>query len=201
MVGVTGFEPATLCSQSRCATKLRYTPKDSCPMHHHTGADATCRARGRLALGSSVSPLGVRGCSSMVEPLPSKQITRVRFPSSAPKGRHSGYKGFRHGQELSRVAFSLFCGGFGVLKPDAWCRGGASDGGRSEPRRGDSGARSVRRGRKHQKMWPCVKRLSSASKSTASCSHRSTRKRQGPKERPETEFEKPGHVGFGPNVC
>ena len=26
MVGVTGFEPATLCSQSRCATKLRYTP-------------------------------------------------------------------------------------------------------------------------------------------------------------------------------
>jgi len=26
-------------------------------------------------------------------------------------------------------------------------------------------------------------------------------KRQGPKERPETEFEKPGHVGFGPNVC
>ena len=53
-------------------------------MHHHTGADAKCRARGRLTLGSSVSPLGVRGCSSMVEPLPSKQITRVRFPSSAP---------------------------------------------------------------------------------------------------------------------
>ena len=25
-VGVTGFEPATLCSQSRCATKLRHTP-------------------------------------------------------------------------------------------------------------------------------------------------------------------------------
>ena len=129
VVGVTGFEPATLCSQSRCATKLRYTPKDSCPMHHHTGADAKCRARGRLTLGSSVSPSGVRGCSSMVEPLPSKQITRVRFPSSAPKERHSGYKGFRHGQELSRVAFLLFCGGFGVLKPGVWCRGGASDGG------------------------------------------------------------------------
>ena len=31
-----------------------------------------------------MSPSGVRGCSSMVEPLPSKQITRVRFPSSAP---------------------------------------------------------------------------------------------------------------------
>ena len=27
MVGETGFEPATLCSQSRCATRLRYSPK------------------------------------------------------------------------------------------------------------------------------------------------------------------------------
>ena len=27
MVGVQGFEPWTLCSQSRCATGLRYTPK------------------------------------------------------------------------------------------------------------------------------------------------------------------------------
>ena len=26
MVGVKGFEPSALCSQSRCATKLRYTP-------------------------------------------------------------------------------------------------------------------------------------------------------------------------------
>lgn len=27
MVGVEGFEPTTLCSQSRCAARLRYTPK------------------------------------------------------------------------------------------------------------------------------------------------------------------------------
>ena len=27
VVGATGFEPATLCSQSRCATKLRYAPE------------------------------------------------------------------------------------------------------------------------------------------------------------------------------
>ena len=27
-VGATGFEPATLCSQSRCATGLRYAPKE-----------------------------------------------------------------------------------------------------------------------------------------------------------------------------
>jgi hypothetical protein len=30
MVGATGFEPATLCSQSRCATGLRYAPKKEC---------------------------------------------------------------------------------------------------------------------------------------------------------------------------
>ena len=27
MVGVAGFEPATLWSQTRCATRLRYTPE------------------------------------------------------------------------------------------------------------------------------------------------------------------------------
>ena len=27
MVGVEGFEPPTPCSQSRCATRLRYTPR------------------------------------------------------------------------------------------------------------------------------------------------------------------------------
>ena len=29
MVGETGFEPATLCSQSRCATRLRHSPTSS----------------------------------------------------------------------------------------------------------------------------------------------------------------------------
>ena len=29
MVGVRGFEPPTPCSQSRCATRLRHTPKRS----------------------------------------------------------------------------------------------------------------------------------------------------------------------------
>ena len=28
MVGVAGFEPAALWSQTRCATKLRYTPSN-----------------------------------------------------------------------------------------------------------------------------------------------------------------------------
>ena len=29
MVGAEGFEPTTLCSQSRCATRLRYAPMSS----------------------------------------------------------------------------------------------------------------------------------------------------------------------------
>ena len=29
MVGAEGFEPPTLCSQSRCATRLRYAPTDA----------------------------------------------------------------------------------------------------------------------------------------------------------------------------
>ncbi len=32
LVGLTGFEPATFCSQSRRATKLRYSPF----MHYRT---------------------------------------------------------------------------------------------------------------------------------------------------------------------
>jgi hypothetical protein len=31
LVGATGFEPATLCSQSRCATRLRYAPTPTIP--------------------------------------------------------------------------------------------------------------------------------------------------------------------------
>ena len=33
MVGVQGFEPWTPWSQTRCATRLRYTPKNWCPHH------------------------------------------------------------------------------------------------------------------------------------------------------------------------
>ena len=36
MVGAEGFEPPTLCSQSRCATRLRYAPT----IFHDCSADA-----------------------------------------------------------------------------------------------------------------------------------------------------------------
>ena len=35
LVGETGFEPATLCSQSRCATRLRYSPTPFRPALPH----------------------------------------------------------------------------------------------------------------------------------------------------------------------
>lgn len=36
LVGAAGFEPATPCSQSRCATRLRYAPADSQVSIHST---------------------------------------------------------------------------------------------------------------------------------------------------------------------
>lgn len=37
MVGPAGIEPATPCSQSRCATRLRYSPVVLCRWVHHDG--------------------------------------------------------------------------------------------------------------------------------------------------------------------
>lgn len=113
-VGATGFEPATSCSQSTRATKLRHAPRSRLRAGNRS---IIRRVRARFAnrrhsLYHLSCPSGHCGRSSMVEPLPSKQITRVRFPSSAPIERHSGYKGFRPGREVSGVAFSLVWGGF-----------------------------------------------------------------------------------------
>lgn len=36
MVGAAGFEPATPCSQGRCATKLRYAPMYRCYYNSNT---------------------------------------------------------------------------------------------------------------------------------------------------------------------
>src|SRR3546814_1965961 len=46
MVGVEGFEPPTSCSQSRRATRLRYTPVP----HGWFGFPGLCHARGRTAI-------------------------------------------------------------------------------------------------------------------------------------------------------
>jgi hypothetical protein len=79
LVGMTGFEPATLRSQSECATKLRHIPV--APV---AGTPDTAY-RGTLGCLRAGSVRGVRGCSSMAEPQPSKLVMRVRFPSPAPR--------------------------------------------------------------------------------------------------------------------
>jgi hypothetical protein len=38
MVGAEGFEPPTLCSQSRCATRLRYAPTAFSLSHRSNGS-------------------------------------------------------------------------------------------------------------------------------------------------------------------
>ncbi len=51
MVGERGFEPPTLCSQSRCATRLRYSP---------TGVFAiTAIAVTTIAMTAMVGPAGL----------------------------------------------------------------------------------------------------------------------------------------------
>ncbi len=100
LVGMTGFEPATLRSQSGCATKLRHIPSPAdarrCGgrrrpdresygppiMNSKAGSATVCDAHGEMAIPPAPY---ARGCSSMVEPQSSKLITRVRFPSSPPR--------------------------------------------------------------------------------------------------------------------
>ncbi len=110
IVGMTGFEPATLCSQNRCATKLRHIPRRRQSNHRQgarctsirpfgaNGMQVTCEGFGRCeqcdsahlrtiwrqARMSTIVVNATRGCSSMVEPQSSKLMVRVRFPSSPP---------------------------------------------------------------------------------------------------------------------
>jgi hypothetical protein len=53
MVGVQGFEPWTPCSQSRCATRLRYTPTE--PLFYTVRAieGKSCKIRAMVAYFSS----------------------------------------------------------------------------------------------------------------------------------------------------
>ena len=58
MVGAAGFEPATLCSQSRCATGLRYAPTGRAMrgLWIHASAAAS-KQRSDLACGPTRLPL------------------------------------------------------------------------------------------------------------------------------------------------
>ncbi len=54
LVGVQGFEPWTPCSQSRCATGLRYTPKD----RNDTAHACSGQRKEMLLLGSELQLVG-----------------------------------------------------------------------------------------------------------------------------------------------
>ena len=49
MVGVQGFEPWTPCSQSRCATRLRYTPTEPIFYTERAIRGKSCKIRGMVA--------------------------------------------------------------------------------------------------------------------------------------------------------
>lgn len=53
MVGVQGFEPWTPCSQSRCATRLRYTPTETIFYTESAIAGKSCNIRAMVAYFSS----------------------------------------------------------------------------------------------------------------------------------------------------
>ena len=53
MVGEQGFEPWTPCSQSRCATRLRYTPTESIFYTERAIAGKSCNIRQMTAYFSS----------------------------------------------------------------------------------------------------------------------------------------------------
>ena len=53
MVGVQGFEPWTPCSQSRCATRLRYTPTESIFYTDSAISGKSCNIRHMIAHFSS----------------------------------------------------------------------------------------------------------------------------------------------------
>jgi hypothetical protein len=60
LVGARGFEPPTPCSQSRCATRLRYTPTQRAAERHQQGA--CCGHSGRQDARAAVPPS--RRCGS-----------------------------------------------------------------------------------------------------------------------------------------
>ena len=56
VVGVQGFEPWTPCSQSRCATRLRYTPTESIFYTDRAIWGKSCKIRGMIAYFPSKYP-------------------------------------------------------------------------------------------------------------------------------------------------
>src|SRR6201996_3880032 len=65
MVGAEGFEPPTLCSQSRCATRLRYAPTGLIVAHHPCSFCAPSHAYSRCASHSRITSSTTNGTARM----------------------------------------------------------------------------------------------------------------------------------------
>ncbi len=95
MIGVEGFEPPTPCSQSRCATRLRYTPsgmqprqgpKDRVEPRRKALKYTWAHSRGQCRLASLVSP---------PDPLTSQTFSRDRSGCWSP-GHANPIPGVHH---------------------------------------------------------------------------------------------------------
>src|SRR5580698_10546836 len=96
LVGAEGFEPPTLCSQSRCATRLRYAP---------TTLSIVSRIDSWVC-GNSPSLEGWRGCGSDL------RISAMDEPRQQPHNQHKrdgedGAQASGEGEQKSPVAPSL----------------------------------------------------------------------------------------------
>ena len=92
MVGAEGFEPPTLCSQSRCATRLRYAPKPLLIVTRNLDSVLGCGAmralRGAAATQSShsTSTTGKAKIAAMIAPSSARNTSRARCGGAARPG-------------------------------------------------------------------------------------------------------------------
>ncbi len=97
MVGAEGFEPPTLCSQSRCATRLRYAPTFCIDCIANRIGGCARRRRGLRTGGSPCAEAALQasfdatiesehgGYSSAAERLTVAQDVVGSIPTSRPK--------------------------------------------------------------------------------------------------------------------
>ncbi len=113
LMAVTGLNPRPSAPRARCATKLRYTPKDGSPDAPSYGANAKCRARGRLTR-SSMSPWGYKADVVIGRNLCLPSRSRGFTPLVIRFQRTSLWiQRLRHGPGTIQGGVLLFCGGFG----------------------------------------------------------------------------------------
>ncbi len=91
MVGAEGFEPPTLCSQSRCATRLRYAPKPLLIVTRFLLVLDGCGYwRNSHASSHSTSTTGKAKIAAMIAPSRSKKHqSRQVWRRGSPRWRQS----------------------------------------------------------------------------------------------------------------